>query len=68
MIRNTIGSPVADLRSGPADPQRGAGSLNLLIAAVPGSVEKVSYGVSMRGPLTNITEVGFRVYTTSENV
>jgi hypothetical protein len=64
IYRNTIGSPVADLRRGPADPPVGSGSLNILV----GPNEKVSYGVSVRGPVTAITEVGFRVYTTGENI
>src|SRR5262245_41630195 len=29
IYRNTIGSPVADLRRGPADPKLGSGSLNI---------------------------------------
>ena len=65
IYRNTIGSPVADLRSGPADPPLGSGSLSILVDS---GAEKVAYGVSMRGQLKALTEVGFRVYTTSENV
>jgi len=65
IYRNTIGSPVADLRSGPADPPLGSGSLSILVGS---GAEKVAYGVSMRGQLKALTEVGFRVYTTGENV
>ena len=74
IYRNTIGSPVADLRSGPGDPALGSGSLSLLVAADTdtstslGDTEKVSYGVSIRDPLREITEVGFRVFTTAENM
>src|SRR5262245_12039826 len=64
IYRNTIGSPVADLRRGPEDPPVGSGSLNILV----GPNEKVSYGVSVRGPATDITQVGFRVFTTGENI
>ena len=74
IYRNTIGSPVADLRSGPGDPALGSGSLSLMVAADTdsptslGDTEKVSYGVSIRDPLREITEVGFRVFTTGENM
>ena len=64
IYRNTIGSPVADLRFGPATPPLGAGSLSIIV----GPDEKVSYGVNIRGPVTDLNEVGFRVYTTGENI
>ena len=63
IYRNTNGSPVADLRFGPATPPLGAGSLSIIVRAD----EKVAYGVPVRGPVTDLTEVGFRVYTTGEN-
>ena len=64
IYRNTNGSPVADLRFGPATPPLGAGSLSIIVRAD----EKVAYGVPVRGPVTDLTEVGFRVYTTGENI
>ena len=69
IYRNTIGSPVADLRSGPADPARGSGSLSILVAAV---ARQRREGLIRRfdawPAAPSITEVGFRVYTTGENV
>ena len=66
--RNTIGSPNAFLRSGPADPALGDGSLNL---SVRDGAEKVAFGNEVDsvagGLFANVTDVGFRVYTTGEN-
>ena len=65
--RNTIGSPISDLRSGPFVPPLGKGSLNL---TVKDGSEKVSYGNEMdfAGDLVkDLTDVGFHVYTTGEN-
>jgi hypothetical protein len=67
--RNTIGSASAFLRSGPAAPPVGKGALNLTVG---GATEKVAYGNevdSMAGGLvSNLTQVGFYVYTTGENI
>jgi hypothetical protein len=66
--RNTIGSPTTSLRSGPADPALGDGSLNITVR--DGS-EKAAFGNEVDsfagGLFANITAVGFRVYTTHEN-
>ena len=70
--RNTIGSPVADLRSGPfsgttVKPPFGTGSLSLIVG--DGS-EKASYGneVDFAGDrVADLDEVGFYVFTTGEN-
>ena len=80
ITRNTIGSPVADLRAGPygsfgvtgsmGDPPFGKGSLGIEVAAVPGSVEKVDFGneVDFFGDkVSALKEVGFRVFQTGEN-
>ena len=61
--RNTTGSPVAQLRLGPNGPPLGTGSLNLLVA----KGEKVAYGITVSGSVSNIKEAGFRVNTTGEN-
>jgi hypothetical protein len=67
--RNTIGSPSAFLRSGPADPALGSGSLNINVR--DGS-EKAAWGNEVDsfagGLFSNITALGFRVYTTGENI
>ena len=61
--RNTTGSPVAQLRSGPNGPPLGTGSLNLLVA----KGEKIAYGITISGSVSNLKEVGYRVNTTGEN-
>ena len=65
--RNTKGSPVSQLRTGPVSgdshPPFGSGSLGLLV----GPNEKMSYGISQSGLLKNLDRVGFSVYTTGEN-
>jgi hypothetical protein len=67
--RNTIGSANAFLRSGPATPPLGKGALNLTVGS---SAEKVAYGDEVDsvagGLVSNLTQVGFRVYTTGENI
>ncbi len=67
--RNTEGSATAFLRSGPADPALGSGSLNLTVG---GPTEKVSFGNEVDsiagGLVANLSQVGFRVYTTGENI
>ena len=66
--RNTIGSPVTLLRTGPADPAVGDGSLNLSVKDVS---EKVAFGdeIGFAGDrFDGITALGFRVYTTGENI
>ncbi|MFC7244251.1 hypothetical protein ACFQO7_17390 [Catellatospora aurea] len=84
ITRNTIGSPVADLRNGPfgsfgvtgpqARPPYGQGSLGIEVAVVPGTtpfVEKVDFGneVDFFGkPVSGLTRVGFHVFQTGENV
>jgi hypothetical protein len=66
--RNTIGSPQIDLRSGPATPPLGKGSLNFIV----GSSEKVAFGNELDsfagGLVQNITQVGFRVFETGEDI
>jgi hypothetical protein len=65
--RNVIGSPDIDLRSGPATPPLGKGSLELLVG---NGTEKAAYGneVDFIGtPLASITDASFGVYTTGEN-
>lgn len=73
--RNVIGSPAAFLRSGPSVPTSpvtpppfGKGSLNFLVA---NGTEKVSYGneIDFGGKLvSDLTAVGFHVYTTGEDI
>jgi hypothetical protein len=66
--RNTIGSPTTMLRSGPADPAVGDGSLNI---NVKDGTEKVAFGDEtnfLGDRFDGITAVGFRVYTTGENI
>ncbi|MEU9091620.1 hypothetical protein ACIOEW_38025 [Streptomyces sp. NPDC087901] len=78
ITRNTIGSPVADLRDGPygsfgvqgpsARPPYGRGSLGI---EVGDSTEKVDFGneVDFYGdPVLGLKDVGFRVFQTGENV
>jgi hypothetical protein len=81
ITRNTIGSAVADLRSGPygsfgtgSQPPFGTGSLGLQVSdnAMSGGIpqEKVSFGneVDFFGDqVANLTAVGYRVFQTSEN-
>jgi hypothetical protein len=69
--RNTIGSPFIDLRSGPgagaSGPPFGVGSLGFL---VKDATEKAAYGneTDFAGQnVDDLTQVGFRVYTTGEN-
>jgi hypothetical protein len=68
--RNTIGSPVAELRSGPTDPPAGSGSLALRVAGNPGFPvnEKVAYGITESGLLSRLSKVGFAVFTTQTNI
>jgi hypothetical protein len=70
--RNTLGSPVAQLRSGPGDPPAGSGSLALLVAGGPAfnvnQTEKIAYGIAESGRLASLHAVGFAVYTTAPNV
>jgi hypothetical protein len=81
ITRNTIGSPVADLRTGPygsfgvtgpaASPPYGKGSLGIEVNNPTGFVEKVDFGneVDFFGdPVLALTEVGFHVFQTGENV
>ncbi len=67
--RNTIGSPTANLRSGPAKPPVGSGALNF---SVKDGTEKVSFGNEVDsiagGLFANVTTLGFHVYTTGENI
>ncbi len=82
--RNTIGSPVQELRDGPfapipsdgiSEPPFGKGSLGLSVADKSTSLaapqEKASFGneVDFLGdPVLGLTQVGFRVFQTGENV
>ncbi|MFD4232217.1 hypothetical protein [Streptomyces sp. NPDC058545] len=78
IARNTIGSPVADLRDGPygsydktgsyARPPYGTGSLGI---AVADNTEKVDFGneVDFYGDsVLGLKNVGFRVFQTGENI
>ena len=72
MNRNTLGSPVAELRSGPsigpAVPPFGAGSLNLTVGS---NTEKAAFGneVDFFDDLFgDLNAVGFRVFNVSENL
>lgn len=77
--RNTVGSPVAALRTGPyvgADqaPPLGIGSLGLSVEGVPrtdsNNAEQVTFGneVDFVGdPVADINELEYWVYTTGEN-
>lgn len=66
--RNTIGSPQIGLRSGPGAPPLGKGALNFVVA----EGEKAAFGNEVDtyagGLVDNLTAVGFRVYTTGENI
>jgi hypothetical protein len=75
--RNTIGSPVAELRTGPyvtgpaGSPPFGKGSLGIEVNNVPGFIEKVDFGneVDFYGdPVLALNQVGFHVFQTQENV
>jgi hypothetical protein len=78
VARNTIGSPVAALRTGPFGsfgvtdaPPFGKGSLGIETAAVPGFVEKVDFGNEVdffEDNVLALTSVGFHVFQTGENV
>jgi hypothetical protein len=76
--RNTIGSPVVDLRSGPyvgaEQPPFGIGSLGLTVDGAGGSAgagaEQATFGdeVDFQGEqFMDLNEIGFYVYTTGEN-
>ncbi len=72
--RNTIGSPVGALRTGPfegkAVPPLGDGSLGFAVANVTGATEKVAFGneIDYTGDaVADINKVGFSVFTTGEN-
>jgi hypothetical protein len=81
IARNTIGSAVADLRSGPFNsapsgnaPPFGEGSLGIAVSnnSMSGGTpqEKASFGneVDFLGdPVLDLTEVGFHVFQTGEN-
>jgi hypothetical protein len=78
IARNTIGSAVADLRSGPfagtEEPPYGIGSLGIAVGdnALAGGTpqEKAAFGneVDFQGdPVADITDVGFHVFQTGEN-
>jgi hypothetical protein len=78
VTRNTIGSPVAELRDGPfvpvpgpaGAPPYGKGSLGLSVAAPAGAVEKVDFGneVDFFGDsVLDLQQVGFHVFQTGEN-
>lgn len=80
ITRNTIGSPVGDLRSGPygsfgvtgpaSRPPYGKGSLGIAVNNVTGFVEKVDFGneVDFFGdPVLALNQVGFHVFQTGEN-
>jgi hypothetical protein len=65
--RNVIGSPDIGLREGPANPPLGKGSLKFLVGS---GTEKAAYGNEQDffgQPVSGLTAVGFRVYTTGEN-
>lgn len=80
--RNTIGSPVAELRDGPfaispqgsvTSPPFGKGSLGIEVAndgASTTTAEKVSFGneVDFAGdPVSGLTQVGFQIFETAED-
>lgn len=80
ITRNSIGSGVADLRTGPygsfgvtgaaSRPPYGRGSLGIQVSNAPGFTEKVDYGneVDFYGdPVLGLTAVGFQVFQTGEN-
>ena len=64
--RNTQGSPVAELRSGPLHPPLGQGSLNLTV----GTGDKANYGneLDFANPPFDVTAVGFYVFNVTENI
>lgn len=78
MNRNTLGSPSAELRSGPVTPPLlgqpastppfGTGSLNLTVAG--GTTERVAFGneLDFLGQPFTLTAVGFHVYNVGENI
>jgi hypothetical protein len=80
ITRNTIGSPVADLRTGPfgsigvvgpsARPPFGKGSLGIYVNDPTGFVEKVDFGneIDFFGDaVSRLEKVGFHVFQTGEN-
>ncbi|MER6158718.1 hypothetical protein ABT147_24720 [Streptomyces sp. NPDC001868] len=85
IARNTIGSPVAELRNGPfgsfgvlgpeGRPPYGRGSLGIEVANDSTTLnprsEKVDFGNEVdffSKPVSGLTEVGFHVFQTGENV
>jgi hypothetical protein len=67
IARNTIGSPDIFVRSGPATPPRGTGSLGF---SVGDGTEKAAYGNEKDftgNPVSGLAAVGFAVYTTGED-
>lgn len=81
MNRGIIGSPVAELRAGPAtaafgplsSPPFGRGSLGLSVSGPPtfATPERVQFGneVDFAGAsFLNVSAVGFHVFTTGENI
>ena len=85
ITRNTIGSPVAELRNGPfgsfgvlgpeGRPPYGRGSLGIEVAndstTLTPSSEKVDFGNEVdffSKPVSGLTEAGFHVFQTGENV
>ncbi len=72
--RNTIGSPVGALRTGPFEgavvPPMGDGSLGFSVANFPGAAEKIAFGneVDFVGQkAVDISKIGFSVFSTGEN-
>src|SRR4051794_4582804 len=74
--RNVIGSPEQELRSGPATPPFGTGSLNLAVQGAPAfpnsaQQEKSAFGNEqdfLGRTLASITQVGFRVFATDTDL
>jgi hypothetical protein len=67
IARNTIGSPDIFVRSGPATPPRGSGSLGFTVGS---GTEKAAYGNDQDfagNAVAGLSAVGFAVYTTGEN-
>ena len=67
IARNTIGSPDIFVRSGPATPPRGGGSLGFTVGD---GTEKAAYGNEKDfagNPVAGLTALGFSVYTTGED-
>jgi hypothetical protein len=73
--RNTKGSPVAQLRTGPGSPPSGSGSLGLLIGGTGSptdqtNLESIAYGVHISGDpkLANLDTISFAVFPTGEDL